>query len=160
MNQQDLNGNGISVEYFEYINASLRTIATFVNTTFIQHDKVTSTIVYTAISLGSSHICKTDLRSNYLQLHYEQKLGKKVDYILYVVWWIQYSGLEDCTTTTWCRFIKYYQGSQHCYLKWCTFVILTNRHITIKMKIILLPYMHMENWVDLCIQKLRKFTIE
>lgn len=66
--QQDLYGDGISVEYFEYINASLRTIATFVNTTFIQHDKVTSTIVYTAISLGSSHICKTDLRSNYLQL--------------------------------------------------------------------------------------------
>lgn len=74
--QQDLYGDGISVEYFEYINASLRTIATFVNTTFIQHDKVTSTIVYTAISLGSSHICKTDLRSNYLQLQMNKNQEK------------------------------------------------------------------------------------
>lgn len=74
--QQDLYGDGISVEYFEYINASLRTIATFVNTTFIQHDKVTSTIVYTAISLGSFHICKTDLRSNYLQLQMNKNQEK------------------------------------------------------------------------------------
>lgn len=74
--QQDLYGDGISVDYFEYINASLRTIATFVNTTFIQHDKVTSTIVYTAISLGSSHICKTDLRSNYLQLQMNKNQEK------------------------------------------------------------------------------------
>lgn len=90
--QQDLYGDGISVEYFEYINASLRTIATFVNTTFIQHDKVTSTIVYTAISLGSSHICKTDLRSNYLQLQMNKNQEKML--ITFCTSYDEYSFLD------------------------------------------------------------------
>lgn len=76
----------MSAEYFEYINASLSTISTFVSTTFTQHDKVTSAILFTAIYLGFSSYHKYMSgrpKKELLATTLWTKTGKKDDYVVW-----------------------------------------------------------------------------
>ncbi|XP_052695849.1 uncharacterized protein LOC128174312 [Crassostrea angulata] len=62
--------------------------------------------------LLSIHACRADLRSSYSQLHYGQKLERRM-----ITSYDGYSILdcvEDCLRTTRCRSINYYQGAHFC----------------------------------------------